>query len=114
MVESVSDFLSEKMAEYRFMAAPLQRAAQEMDYAHSLLRARLESEIAENVPLIGNLAEILDISILDLLFAPDRQAFIQKAMTDSGLTREDVWTQLHALGAPGTDELQALGMADES
>jgi len=92
------------------MSAPLERAAQEMDYAHSLLRARVETEISEHVPLIGTLAEILDISILDLLFAPDRPAFVQKAMVDAGLSSEDLLQQLRALGPPHDDELRAIGL----
>jgi len=87
------------------MSAPLERAAQEMDYAHSLLRARVETEISEHVPLIGTLAEILDI-----LFAPDRPAFVQKAMVDAGLSSEDLLQQLRALGPPHDDELRAIGL----
>jgi hypothetical protein len=114
MVESVSDYLTEKLTEYRIMSAPLERAAQEMDYAHSLLRARVETEIAEHVPLIGTLAEILDISILDLLFAPDRPAFVQNAMSEAGLTSEDIMLQLRALGPPHGDELKAIGLEERS
>ena len=65
MAESVSDFLSDKLSEYWILSAPLERASEEMDYAQKLVKARVESEIADNVPVLGALADILDISILD-------------------------------------------------
>ncbi|HEX5324389.1 MAG TPA: hypothetical protein VFW40_11425 [Capsulimonadaceae bacterium] len=112
MPESISTYLDEKVAEYRILAAPLERAAQEMEYARQLLRARTESEIAEDVPALGALSEILDISLLDLLMAPDRYGYVQRAMAHAGLTSEDVLQQLRALGPPpAREELDALGLA---
>lgn len=112
MPESISAYLDEKMAEYRILAAPLERAAQELDYAHQLQRARLESEIAQEVPALGALSDILDISILDLLLASDRYGFVQNAMAHAGLTSEDVLQQLRSLGPPPAGEdLDALGLA---
>ena len=68
--------------------------------------------LRRNVPLIGNLADILDFSILDLLSTPDRPAFVQKAMDEAGMTSEDVLKQLRALGPPAGDELKAIGLED--
>lgn len=110
MVETVSDYLSEKLTEYRIMAGPLERAAAEMDYAQSLIKAKVEHEIAEHVPALGALAEILEISIMDLLLAQDRREFIQHAMTESGLTTEDVMQQLRSLAPPSSEDLHALGL----
>ena len=112
MPESISAYLDEKIAEYRIMAAPLERAARELEYAHHLQRARMESEIAEHVPALGALSEILDISILDLLMSSDRYGFVRSAMAQAGLTSDDVMQQLRALGPPpAVEELDALGLA---
>jgi hypothetical protein len=111
MPENVSAFLSEKLGEYRILAAPLQRATREMEYAHQLLRARVESEIALEVPALGALADILEVSLLDVLMAPDRSAFLHGAMNDAGLTSEQVLQQLRALGPPPAKEaLVELGL----
>ena len=111
MPESISAYLDEKVGEYRIMAAPLERAAQEMEYAHQLLRARMESEIAEEVPALGALSEILDISLLDLLMAPDRYGFVRNAMSEASLSSEDVLQRLRALGPPPAgEELDVLGL----
>ena len=109
MVDSVSEYLSEKIGEYRILAAPMERAVREMDYAHRLLRARVESEISDHVPALGALADILDVSILDMLMAEDRTAFLQGAMTEAGLSTEDVMQQLRALAPPSSEALNALG-----
>ncbi len=109
MVDPVSDYLAEKLSEYRIMASPLERAAAEMDYAQRLVKAKVESEIAEHVPALGALADILEISIMDLLMAPDRKVYLQTAMTEAGLTNDDVMLQLRALAPPSGDELVALG-----
>src|SRR5579884_2858454 len=106
MPESISAYLDEKVGEYRIMAAPLERAAQEMEYAHQLLRARMESEIAEEVPALGALSEILDI-----LMAPDRYGFVRNAMSEASLSSEDVLQRLRALGPPPAgEELDVLGL----
>ncbi|MDR3708022.1 MAG: hypothetical protein P4L33_06960 [Capsulimonadaceae bacterium] len=110
MVDTVSDYLSEKIGEYRILAAPLERASQEMAYAHSLLRARVETEIADHVPALGALADILEVSILDMLLAQDRSEFLRDAMSHAGLSTEDVMQQLRALSPPSSDELTALGL----
>ena len=110
MVNTVSEYLSEKIGEYRILASPLERATQEMEYAHRLLRARVESEIADHIPALGALAEILDVSILDLLMAKDRTAFLERAMSEAGLKSEDVMQQLRTLAPPSGEELTALGL----
>lgn len=115
MPESIANYLDEKVAEYRILAAPLERATQEMDYARQLLRARTETEIAADVPALGALSEILDISLLDLLMSSDRYGFVQHAMTEAGLTSEDVLQQLRALGPPPAgEELDVLGLAGDT
>jgi len=111
MVESVTEFLSEKLGEYRVMSAPLERASRELDYANQLLRARIESEIAEQVPVLGAVADILDLSILELLLAPDRNTFLRNALVSSGMTSEELVQQLRALGPPAGEELNAIGLS---
>ena len=76
--DEVSAGLAEKVNEFRVMAAPLEQAMRELEYAQTLLRARAESDIAQTVPALGALADILDISTLDLLMSPDRLAFVHK------------------------------------
>lgn len=112
MVDSVSEYLSEKIGEYRILASPLERAASEMEYARQLLKARVESEIADHVPALGALAELLDISILDLLMAQDRRAFIENAMTEAGLSTQDVIQHLRALAPPSGEDWTALGLEE--
>lgn len=106
--------LAEKVNEYRLMSAPLEQAIHELEYAQSLLKARAEHDIAHTVPALGALAEILDISTLDLLMAPDRLAFVHEAMARHGLSADDLAQQMRALGAPpeSPDDLKALGLAD--
>ena len=112
MADDLSEFLSSKIGEYRIMAAPLERAAREMDYTHQLLRSKIESEIVEQVPALGALSDILDISILDMLMAPDRYRFVSDALERAGLSSQDVLQQLRALGPPPkSEELEALGLA---
>jgi hypothetical protein len=111
----ISAGLAEKVNEYRMMSAPLQQAISELEYAQSMLKARAESDIAQTVPALGALADILDISSLDLLMAPDRIAFLQEAMERQGLTADEVGRQMRGLiGSPQTqDELKALGIGEE-
>jgi hypothetical protein len=111
MADDVSSYLSSKIGEYRVLAAPLERAAREMEYTHTLLRSKLEDEITQEVPALGALAEILDISILDMLMSPDRYRFVAEAMTRAGLSSQDVLQQLRSLGPPPRrEELEALGL----
>jgi hypothetical protein len=115
MADGVSEFLTEKLGEYHILAAPLERAMREMEYAHQLLRARIEHEICDHVPALGALADILDISIIDLLDAPDRYDFVRDSMRKAGLTTDDVLQQLRVLGPPAApDELSALGLVSGS
>lgn len=106
--------LAEKVNEYRVMSAPLEQAMRELEYAQTLLRARAESDIAQTVPALGALADILDISTLDLLMAPDRMAFVRAAMERQGLSETDVVHQMHPLvgGPQGRDDLKALGIGE--
>lgn len=110
----ISSGLTEKVNEYRMMSAPLQQAISELEYAQSMLKARAEHDIAQTVPALGALAEVLDISSLDLLMSPNRIDFIQEAMVRKGLTAEEVGAQLKAIvSSPQTDELKALGIAEQ-
>ena len=111
----ISAGLTEKVNEYRVMAAPLEQAIRELEYAQTLLRARAESDIALTVPALGALADILDISTLDLLMAPDRLAFVHAAMDRQGLTSDDVTQQMRSLVASpqSRDDLKALGIGEQ-
>ena len=113
--EEVSAGLAEKVNEYRVMAAPLEQAMRELEYAQTLLKARAESDIAQTVPALGALADILDISTLDLLMAPDRLAFVHQAMDRQGLTADEVAQQMRALvsSPQSRDDLKALGIGEQ-
>ena len=108
--------LAEKVNEFRVMSAPLEQAMRELEYAQTLLRARAESDIAQTVPALGALADILDISSLDLLMARDRLAFVHEAMQRRGLTAGEVAGQMRALVAAddrSRGDLKALGIGEE-
>lgn len=108
--------LAEKVNEFRVMSAPLDQAIRELEYAQTLLKARAESDIAQTVPALGALADILDISSLDLLMAHDRLAFVHEAMQRQGLTEQDVAQQMRALVSSddqSRNDLKALGIGEE-
>jgi len=67
------------------------------------------------VPALGALAEILDISSLDLLMAHDRLAFVHDAMEQRGLSEAEVAQQMRALVSSdqSRDELKALGIGEQ-
>lgn len=111
----ISAGLAEKVNEYRMMSAPLQQAMSELEYAQAMLKARAESDIAQTVPALGALADILDISALDLLMAPDRIAFLQAAMERQGLTADEVGQHMRSIIASeqSRDDLKALGIGEE-
>ena len=107
--------LTEKVNEYRVMSAPLENAIRELEYAQTLLKARAESDIAQTVPALGALADILEISSLDLLMAHDRLAFVHEAMRRQGLTEADVAQQMRALVSSDQSraDLKALGIGEQ-
>lgn len=108
--------LAEKVNEYQVMSAPLDQAIRELEYAQTLLKARAESDIAQTVPALGALADILDISSLDLLMAHDRLRFVHEAMARQGLTEGDVAQQMRALVSSDDQsrhDLKALGIGEE-
>ena len=113
--DDLSAGLVEKVNEYRVMSAPLEQAMRELEYAQALLKARAESDIAETVPALGALADILDISTLDLLMTADRHAFVHAAMERQGLSSADVAQQMRALDASpqSHDDLKALGISEQ-
>ncbi len=115
-VTDLSAGLAEKVNEYQVMSAPLDQAMRELEYAQTLLKARAESDIAQTVPALGALADILDISSLDLLMAHDRLAFVHEAMQRQGLTEQDVAQQMRALVSSddqSRNDLKALGIGEE-
>ena len=107
--------LTEKVNEYKVMTAPLEQAMRELEYAQTLLKARAESDIEQTVPALGALADILDISTLDLLMAPDRLAFVHSAMSRHGLSADDVAQQMRSLisSPQSRDDLKALGIGEQ-
>lgn len=112
----LSAALAEKVNEYQVMSAPLEQAMRELEYAQTLLKARAESDIAQTVPALGALADILDISSLDLLMAHDRLAFVHAAMQRQGLTEQDVAQQMRTLVSSddqSRNDLKALGIGEE-
>jgi len=111
----ISAGLAEKVNEYRMMSAPLQQAMSELEYAQTMLKARAESDIAQTVPALGALADILDISSLDLLMAPDRIAFLQEAMERRGISAEEVGQHMRSIveSPQSRDDLKALGFGEE-
>ena len=114
--DEISAGLAEKVHEYRVMAAPLEPAMRALEYAPTLLRARAESDIGQTVPALGALADILDISTLDLLMAPDRVSFVRDAMTRQSLTESEVAAQMRALVSTddrSRSDLKALGIGEE-
>jgi hypothetical protein len=116
MPGDLSAGLAEKVNEFRVMSAPLEQAMQELEYAQTLLKARAESDIAETVPALGTLADILEISSLDLLMAHDRLQFVHEAMERIGLTEAEVAKQMRALVSSddqSRSELKALGIGEQ-
>lgn len=113
--QEISASLTEKVNEFRVMNAPLEQAMRELEYAQTLLKARAESDIAQTVPALGALADILEISTLDLLMASDRLGFVHTAMAEQGLTAEDVGQQMRALvsSQQSRDDLKALGIGEQ-
>jgi hypothetical protein len=110
----ISAGLTEKVNEYRMMSAPLKQAIAELEYAQSMLKARAESDIAQTVPALGALSDILEISALDLLMAPDRLVFLQEAMERRGLSAEQVGQEMRAIvAAESRDDLKALGIGEQ-
>jgi hypothetical protein len=111
----ISAGLTEKLNEFQVMNAPLEQAIRELEYAQSLLKARAEYDIAQTVPALGALADILDISSLDLLMAENRISFLQSAMERNGLTAEEVGDQMRSLVASpqSHDDLKALGIGEQ-
>ena len=115
-MNELSGDLAEKVNEFRVMVAPLDQAMRELEYAQTLLRARAESDIAQTVPALGALADILDISSLDLLMAHDRVSFVRDAMARQSLTETEVAVQMRALVASddrSRSDLKALGIGEE-
>ena len=113
--DEISAGLAEKVSEFQVMSAPLGQAIQELEYAQSLLRARCEHDIAQTVPALGALAEILEISSLDLLMSNNRLKFLEDAMGKRGLSAEEVGTQMKSLidSPESREELKALGLGEQ-
>lgn len=112
--DEINAGLVEKVNEYRVMSAPLEQAIRELEYAQSLLRARAESDISATVPALGALADILNISSLDLLMSPNRVEFLQAAMERQGISAEEVGQRIRSLveSHQSRADLWALGIGE--
>jgi hypothetical protein len=107
--ESATAAVRDKMSEYRVLVAPVEQAIRELQHARGMLRARAESEIHAIAPALEALSEALNISTLDLLLAPDRQAFLQSAFAASNVSPEVVREKVLA-AASGSGAMETLGL----
>jgi hypothetical protein len=104
--------VQDKMSEYRVLVAPVEQAIKELQLARGMLRARAESEIHAIAPALAALSDALNISTLDLLLAPDRQAFLREAFSASGISPEAVREKVLAASS-GSVEMLGLLAAEE-
>src|SRR5947209_16351755 len=104
--------IREKLTEYELMVGPLDRAEEEISYARRMLRARVDEDLRVLVPVLGALAETLDISPLDMLLAPDRVSFVQAAVDRSGMELDDIRRNLIEASASAREDLRMLGFGE--
>ena len=104
--------IREKLIEYQMMLAPLERAREDIDLSRRMLRAKTEEEIHQIAPVLGVLAESLHVSTLDMLLAEDRVAFVQRALTASGLTVEEISQRLIEASSTAREDLKLLGFGE--
>jgi hypothetical protein len=110
MQPDVVGAVQEKVNEYRFLVAPVEQAIREMQLAQGMLRARAEEEINALSPALAVLSEALGVSTLDILLASDREAFLQQAVLQSGLTVAEVRNRMLVAGVGAGEQLKALGL----
>jgi hypothetical protein len=104
--------IREKLNEYQMMLAPLERAQEDISFSRRMLRARTEEEINQIAPVLGVLAESLNVSTLDMLLAEDRVAFVQRALVASGLSVEEISQRLIEASSTAREDLKLLGFGE--
>jgi hypothetical protein len=62
----IAGSVQEKVNEYGMLAAPVEQAIRELQFARGMLRARAEDEINNLSPALAALSDALGISTLDL------------------------------------------------
>ena len=104
--------VQEKLGEYAVMVAPIERGLRELQLAREMLRARTEDEINAASPALAALSDLLQVSSLDLLLAPDRHQFLQDALTRSGVSLEDARQCVLEAENDSGEQMQALGLPE--
>jgi len=94
------------------MLGPLQRASEEVDISKKMLKAKTEEEIREVAPALGALAEVLNVSSIDILLAEDQRAFIQEAMERSTVTVAEIRDHMLEASSSAREEMKLLGFGD--
>lgn len=112
MATDASGAVQEKVNEYSVLVAPVEQAIRELQLARGMLRARAEDEIHALSPALAALAEVLEISTLDLLTAADRGAFLQAAVERSALPIEEIRNRILSAGVGAGEQLKALGLPE--
>jgi hypothetical protein len=110
---SVGESVQEKLNEYSVLVAPLERVIRDLQLHREMLRARTEDELNDLSPVLAALSDALNISTLDLLMAPDREAFLRDAVARAQMPVEDLRRRVLDAGAESSEEqLKALGLPE--
>lgn len=110
---SVGESVQEKLNEYSVLVAPLERIIRDLQLHREMLRARTEDELNDLSPVLAALSDALGISTLDLLMAPDREAFLRDAVARAQMPVEDIRRRVLDAGADmGEEQLKALGLPE--
>jgi hypothetical protein len=110
---SVGETVQEKINEYSVLVAPLERVIRDLQLHREMLRARTEDELNDLSPVLAALSDALNISTLDLLMAPDREAFLRDAVAKVQMPVEEIRRRVLEAGAgAGEDQLKALGLPE--
>jgi hypothetical protein len=104
--------LREKLNEYLMMVAPLERAEEDIAFSRRMLRMRTEEEIYQIAPVLGALADALNVSAIEMLLAPDRVGFVKAAMERSGVSVEEISTRLIEASSTAREDLRLLGFGE--
>ena len=105
--------VQEKLNEYSVLVAPLERVIRDLQLHREMLRARTEDELNDLSPLLAALSGALNISILDLLTAPDREAFLRSAVERAQVPLDEIRRRVLEAGAgAGEEQLKALGLPE--
>ncbi len=108
----IAGSVQEKVNEYGMLAAPVEQAIRELQFARGMLRARAEDEINNLSPALAALSDALGISTLDLLTAKDRGVFLQEAVERSQISVEEVRRRILEAGDESREQLRALGLPE--